>query len=351
MSNYLNLIVDKIVDETHDTITILLHEKDGRDLSFIPGQFLTFIFDADGKETRRGYSIWTTPDELPQVGVAIKKFKDGVTTKYLLEKLKVGDSIHSLPPLGNFTVEPHEENERTFVMFGAGSGITPLMSHIQSVLKHESKSKIILFYGNHDEDSIIFDDKLKELQKQYLDRFLIEHSLSKPKDKWKGYRGRITKERAAELLDKYSEQLPVKTEYYFCGPEELMQNAMDLLKERGVNRKNIHREIYTTKILDETHEIEEKEREVTIIINGHRHKILVQPGETILEKALEYGLDIPNSCQFGNCGTCKARLLSGKLKLIEQTALTEEEMKQGYCLTCVAHPASDNVVIMYENHF
>lgn len=351
MSDYLNLIVDEIFSETTDTLSILLHEKDGKDLSFTPGQFLTFIFDADGKEIRRGYSIWTTPDELPQVGVAIKKFKDGVTTKYLLQNLKIGDTIQSLPPLGNFTVEPHEENERTFVMFGAGSGITPLMSHIQSILKHESKSKVILFYGNHDEDSIIFDKTLKELQQIYPARFLIEHSLSEPKDNWIGFRGRITKQRASELLEKYKEQLPEKAEYYLCGPEELMQNAMDLLKERGVNRKNIHREIYTTKILDEFDEIEEKEREVTIIINGHRHKILVQPGETILEKALEYGLDIPNSCQFGNCSTCKARLLSGKLKLIEQTALTEEEMKQGYCLTCVGYPASDNVVIMYENQF
>lgn len=351
MSNFLNLVVDEIIDETHDTVSILLHEKDGRDLSFIPGQFLTFIFDVDGKETRRGYSIWTTPDELPQVGVAIKKFKDGISTKYLLEDLKVGDVIHSLPPLGNFIVEPKSENARTLIMFGAGSGITPLMSHLQSVLKHEHKSKVILFYGNHDEKSIIFNDRLNELSEKYPERFSIEHNLSNPSEDWVGLHGRIDRERATELLDKYEKDITPKTEYYLCGPEGMMQTAMDVLKERGVERKKIHREIYTTKILDETEEFEQKEREVTIILRGERYKVIVQPDETIQEKALELGLEIPNSCQFGNCGTCKAKLLSGKLQLVEQTALTEEDIKQGYCLTCVGRPASDNVVIMYEDQF
>ncbi|RJR10096.1 ferredoxin--NADP reductase [Candidatus Parcubacteria bacterium] len=351
MSDFLNLIVDEINNETEDTLSILLHERDNRDLSFLPGQFLTFIFDADGIETRRGYSIWTTPDELPQVGVAIKKFKDGVTTKYLLENLKVGDHINSLPPLGNFTVEPNPAAERSLVMFGAGSGITPLMSHLQSILKYEPKSNVFLFYGNHDEKSIIFYEKLQSLTKQYSERFFVEHCLSHPSDKWQGISGRISKDCAIELLNKYADKLKDKTEYYLCGPEEMMQNAMDLLKERGIDRKDIHREIYTTKILDESDEIEEKEREVTIILNGDRHKVIVQPGEAILEKALENGLAIPNSCQFGNCGTCKAKLLSGKLKLIEQTALTDEDIKQGYCLTCVGYPASDNVVIMYESQF
>jgi len=351
MSNFLNLVVDEIIDETHDTVSILLHEKDGRDLSFIPGQFLTFVFDADGKETRRGYSIWTTPDELPQVGVAIKKFKDGVATKYLLENLKVGDVIKSLPPLGNFTVIPNKENERTVVMFGAGSGITPLMSHLQSILKYEDKSKVLLFYGNHDEKSIIFNNKLNNLKNKYPDRLFIEHNLSNPSENWEGLKGRIERARAIKLIEKYNHLIDKNAECYLCGPEGMMQTVLDLMKERGVERKKIHREIYTTKILDEDAEVEQKEREVTIILRGDRYKVIVQPNETILEKALELGLDIPNSCQFGNCGTCKAKLLSGKLQLIEQTALTEDDIKQGYCLTCVGRPASDNVVVMYESQF
>ena len=351
MSNFLNLVVDEIIEETHDTISILLHEKNNRDLSFLPGQFLTLIFNAEEKETRRGYSIWTTPDELPQVGVAIKKFKDGIATKYLLENLKVGDVIKSLPPLGNFTVEPNKDNERTLVMFGAGSGITPLMSQLQSVLKYEKKSKVFLFYGNHDEQSIIFKDKLDVLKEKYSEQFFIEHILSKPRESWKGLTGRIDLQQANKLLEKYKNYINESAECYLCGPEGMMQTILDLMKERGVERKRIHREIYTTKILDETDEVEQKEREVTIILRGDRYKVTVLPGETILEKALELGLDIPNSCQFGNCGTCKAKLLSGKLQLIEQTALTEEDINNGYCLTCVGRPASDNVVIMYEDPF
>ena len=351
MSNYLNLVVDEIQHETNDTLNIFLHEKDHRDLSFIPGQFLTFIFDADGREVRRGYSIWTTPDELPQVGVAIKKFKDGVTTKYLLENLKEGDVIKSLPPLGNFTVTPNKENDRNLIMFGAGSGITPLMSHLQTVLKYEEKSKVILMYGNHDESSIIFNDRLKDLSEKYPNRLHVVHSLSQPSGEWDGIRGRIDREKAVNLLEEYSDCIDKNTEYFLCGPEEMMQMAMDLLKERGVERNNIHREIYATKILDETDEIEEKERVVTIILNGERHKLNVPPGEPILQVGLAEGLPIPNSCQFGNCTTCAAKLLSGKLKLVEQTALTAEQIAAGYCLTCVGYPASDNVVIMYESEF
>lgn len=347
----MNLVVDEIHHETEDTLNILLHEKDNRDLSFIPGQFLTFIFDADGKETRRGYSIWTSPDELPQVGVAIKKFKDGVSTKYLLERLKVGDVIQSLPPLGNFTVEPNKNKDRNLVMFGAGSGITPLMSHLQSVLKYEQMSKVLLLYGNRDEDSIIFKDRLEELQNEYPERLKIVHSLSRPSEDWDGPKGRIDRDKVLDLFKNYPECINKKTEYYLCGPEEMMQIIMDLLKENNVERKRIHREIYTTKILDETDEIEEKDREVTLILKGERHRLLVPPGEPILQVGLEQGLEIPNSCQFGNCTTCKAKLLSGKLKLVEQTALSEEELEQGYCLTCVGFPASDNVVVMYEEEF
>ncbi len=351
MNNFLNLVVDEIKHETHDTLVILLHEKDNRDLSFVPGQFLTFIFEADGREVRRGYSIWTTPDELPQVGVAIKKFKDGVATKYLLDNLQEGDIISSLPPLGNFTVDPKNENIRNIFMFGAGSGITPLMSHLQSVLKYEDKSKVFLLYGNHDEKSIIFEEELNVLQKKYPDRFEVIHSLSQPSNEWSGLKGRIDREKVTNLLEEDSYAVNDLTEYFLCGPEEMMQMIMDLLKERGIKRKHIHREIYTTKVLDETDEIEEKEREVTIILRGERYKLIVPPGEPILQVGLAQGLDIPNSCQFGNCTTCVAKLLSGKLKLVEQTALSEEALEQGYCLTCVGYPASDNVVIMYENEF
>lgn len=351
MSNFLDLVVDSIQYETEDTLNIILHEKNDRDMSFVPGQFVTVKFDADGREVRRGYSIWTTPDELPQIGLAIKKFKDGVTTKYLLENLKQGDIIKSLPPLGVFTLRPKPENKRTVFLFGAGSGITPLMSQLQAVLKHEKESKVVLFYGNHDEKSIIFKSLLDELQKKYPNRFEVVHSLSQPRNEWKGEHGRITKEKAAKLLDERKYLIDDESEYYLCGPEGMMKDITELLKERQVDRNRIHREIYHTEILDEFDEIEEIERNVTLIFRGDRHIINVQPGESILEKALELGLELPNSCQFGNCGTCKAKLLSGKLKLVEQTALSEEDIKNGFCLTCVGFPASDDVVIEYEEQF
>ena len=351
MSNFLELVVDSIEYESNDILLIKLHEKNNRDMSFKAGQFVTVAFDADGEEVRRGYSIWTIPEELPQIGLAIKKFKDGVSTQYLLEGLKEGDIIKSLPPLGVFTIDPKPEDKRTIFMFGAGSGITPLFSQLQSTLIHENQSKIVLFYGSHDEESIIFKNRLDKLVEQYPARLEVVHCLSQPAEDWKGEKGRITKEKAAILLEERNDLVDDNSEYFLCGPEDMMKSITELLKERDVKRSKIHREIYHTQILDEFDEIEEIERNVTLIFRGTRYIIKVHPGESILEKALDMGIDLPNSCQFGNCGTCKAKLLSGKLKLIEQSVLSQDDIKHGFCLTCVGFPASDDVVIEYEEEF
>ncbi len=351
MGSFHNLEIKKIIKETKDTVSLILQSTNGKPDSFLPGQFLTFLFNENGTETRRGYSISSSPIDLPYLRVTIKKIHKNSASTNCIDDAKVGQIIKSLPPLGNFIIIPNTESDRSFVFFGAGSGITPLFSMIKTLLYLEKKSKIVLVYGNRDEDSIIFKSEIDELQKKYSERFEVMHILSQPHSEWNGFQGRITKDLAYKLLASFKTINPVEANYYLCGPGGMMENVIGALDEIKIDHKKIHRENFEVKIVDEHDEIEEIERDVTIFINGDKHKVTVKPGESILQKALELGLEIPNSCQIGECGTCRARLLSGKIRLVSQTALSDEDIKDGYCLTCVGYPASDNVVVLYENPF
>ena len=351
MSNYLHFIIEKKEQETHDAISLFLKEKTGKEISFEPGQFLTLLFDVDGEEVRRGFSIASSPDELPLIRLTIKKVADGFTSSVIFNELKVGDEIKSLPPLGGFVVNPSPDQKREMILFGAGSGITPLMSMIKSVLPTEPESKITLFYGNRNEDSIIYKNELKQLEEKYEGRFKVIHSLSQPSDNWDGLKGRLDREKVESLLSEIDDDELMRSDFYLCGPGQMMKDIISVLEEKNVTRDQIHKENYTIEVLDDDEEIEEVTRSVTLYVAGEKHIISVEPGESILEKALDVGLELPSSCQFGSCGTCRAKLLSGRLKLVEQTALSDEERAEGYCLTCVGFPASDNVVILYDDEF
>lgn len=349
MDTHIKLRVENLIHETHDSITLELIEIDGKEIHFKPGQFLTFIYNIDGEEIRRGYSISSSPEALPKLRVTIKKIEDGYVSDHIFDTIKEGEIINAVPPLGNFNVQPPTGQERNLVFFGAGSGITPLTSMIEYTLKNDEKAKIFLYYGNRNEDSIIYKNLFNNLLKKYPVNFNIHHILSRPQNSWEGKTGRITKELTAEILkENFSDNIEI-CDFYLCGPSEMMKNIIEALKEFGVNKNRIHREIYTTTVVDQDEEVEDISREVTIIFKDEEHELKVNPGKSILHTALDAGLDLPNSCQYGNCSTCRAKLLSGQLKLIDQTALSEEEIEKGYCLTCVGFPVSDNVVILYED--
>lgn len=351
MSSFLKLEIKEIVKETSETVSLILKNKNGNSVSFSPGQFLTFLFNDNGKEVRRGFSISSAPDYLPLLRVTIKKVHKDSVSSHLVDYAEVGQVIKSLPPLGNFTLVPNPDAEREFIMFGAGSGITPLFSMIKSLLVYEKRSKVLLYYGNKNESSIIFKKEIDELAQKHPLRFKIIHVLSQPPGNWDGVVGRITCQKAFEMLTSTSFVNPQNANYYLCGPDGMMQNVIECLDKLKISHNRIHKEIYIVKILNDDEEIEHVDREVTIFIKGKKHIVTVKPDESILQKALKLGLGLPNSCQHGECGTCRARLLSGKLKLVSQTALTDEEISDGFCLTCVGYPASEDVAILYEDPF
>jgi ring-1,2-phenylacetyl-CoA epoxidase subunit PaaE len=351
MDSILNLEIKDINKDYTDTLCLTLRETNDCIHTFYAGQFITLLINVNGEEVRRGFSIASSPDELPEIMLAIKKVDDGVISTYLYNEIKTGDILKALPPMGNFSVQSSPANRRHLVMFGAGSGITPLFSQLKDVLSNEPESKVTLHYGNRNEASVIYKKELEALQNRYGNRFSIIHYLTQPSEGWDGLTGRINKSSVTDYLNRTEDAVGAKVEYYLCGPEEMMQEIIDILNERSINKKNIHREIYHTTVVDEEEEIEYIPREVTVIFNNEQHKYIIEPDRSILQTALDAGLQLPNSCRYGSCGTCKAKLLSGKLQLINQTALSEEDIDHGYCLTCVGHPASDNVVILYEDQF
>lgn len=351
MGNYLNFRIEKITRETDDALNVFLKAVNGTRIEFQPGQFLTFIMNNNGEELQKVFSISSIPSDLPRVRITVKKNTGTNSSPHFLDLINEGQIVKCLPPLGNFTLKEDTGIKNNLIFFSAGSGITPLFPMIKTELKKIDSRKITLIDGNKNESSIIFKEEIEELKKLYPDKFTVIHFLSSPSNKWKGNIGRITKESALTTLSSLGKEFLTNTEFYICGPESMMQNVKDALSELGIEYTRIHTENFSVKILHSGETIEQKEREVTVFIAGEKHKIRVLPGETILQKALENNIGIPNSCNYGSCGTCKARLLSGVILLKDQTVLTEQDIKHNYCLTCVGYPASDDVVVLYEDPF
>jgi ring-1,2-phenylacetyl-CoA epoxidase subunit PaaE len=351
MSKYFHLTVKEIIAETADTKTISFWQPVHQSVSYKAGQFITVIIEINGKKERRSYSMSSSPRE-GNLAITVKKVHNGLISNYLCENIKVGDAIEVMEPMGHFVAEPNAENARNIVMFGGGSGITPLLSIIKTILPAETKSKMFLIYGSRTEDDIIFKKQLDQLEMQYQGRFKVIHVLTKPTYTWAGYKTRINQASAVIFLKQDIGIELDKAEYYLCGPEGMMDQISNALGLFNVPPENIHKEHFgdsNTKV-EQILEDEEglKEQTVTIKYDGKEYQLLVKPHETILEAALNQDIDLPYSCQAGMCTACMGKCVEGKVQMDEEDGLTDNEIKQGYVLTCVAHPMSAGVVIEVE---
>jgi ring-1,2-phenylacetyl-CoA epoxidase subunit PaaE len=352
MSKYFHLTVKEIVRETDDTITIHFWHPPHQAISYKPGQFLTLMPTVDGKKVRRAYSMSSSPNKDASLAVTVKRLPGGLVSNYLLDRLRPGDALEVMEPMGHFVCEPNPTRRRQVVMFGAGSGITPLMSMLKSVLPVETGTRIFLIYGSRNENSIIFKQQLADLQEKYGDRFVVRHVLSQPQS-WQREAGRLNQGKAIELLGELGVDVP-QAEFYVCGPEGLMHEVQGALAVLGVPKERIHKESFAP--THETHGevVEEddggslKTQTVTVIYEGAEYKVDVAPHQTILEAALELDIDLPYSCQAGMCTACMGRCTAGKVQLDEEDGLTDAELKAGFILTCVAHPLTKDVVVEIE---
>jgi len=259
-----------------------------------------------------------------------------------------------MEPMGQFTTEFDVKRKRHLIMFAGGSGITPMMSIIKSILTQEPESILSLIYCNRDIDSIIFKQSLEKLETEYEGRLHVIHVLDNAPMNWQGYSGLLSNDMLTKLFERIPNWGIDKTTYLMCGPEGMMKNVETLLAALKIPQDKIFKESFVQGTINKESKKEEDAqsvggelvaREVTVRYDNQEFKFVVQPDATILQTALDQGIDLPYSCQSGLCTACRGKCLSGQVKLDEEEGLSKSERAEGYVLTCVGHPLTDNVVI------
>lgn len=351
-SRFHSLTVTDIIRETADAVSVAFAVP--KDLApafrFDPGQHLTLRTRLDGDEVRRAYSLCcgVTDGELR---IAVKNIAGGRASPWVNRNLAVGDVVEVAAPTGRFGTEINALHQRHLLGVAAGSGITPVLSILKSVLAVEPRSRFTLLYGNRDNDSIIFRDSLEALERQYGERLRVIHVLSRSEDVEPHLRGRIGAAKLTELADLL--ELASVDDAYICGPREMTLEVREALSQRGLDGEHVHVELFggTPKEAGSTATTATTgyaERNVAVVDRGNRTEVTVRGGETVLDAALRSGLDLPYSCQDGVCGTCRARLACGEVRQ-DNAELSPAEVDAGYVLTCQARPCGDGVVISLDD--
>ncbi|ADQ17622.1 oxidoreductase FAD/NAD(P)-binding domain protein [Leadbetterella byssophila DSM 17132] len=341
MNSYF-LQVQKIVQETEDTVSIHFWHPISGQISYEAGQFLTVLIPGpDGKKVRRSYSFSSSPVTDSGLAITVKRVPGGLVSNYLVDHVKAGDFLEVLPPMGRFT---YTETEGNLVFIGAGSGITPLMSLIKTLLRTTNK-KILLIYGNRNEHSIIFKEQLRELESTYRGRFTVVYILSRPGDYWVGHKGRIHEANVIWFMKDHGVDFK-NDSFYMCGPEKMMDDLQKVYTLFEIPEDRIHYERFNAPTIEEDEILPEQTAQtVTVKYDGETHVFEVAPHQTILEAALELDIDLPYSCQAGMCTACLGKCLEGQVKMDEDDGLTDKEKDEGYVLTCVSRPQGPGVVI------
>lgn len=356
MAKFNKLKVADIRKETEDCVSISFDvpEKLKKEYNYIQGQYLTLKINDKGEELRRSYSICSSPID-NELRIAIKKVKDGRCSNIFNDRVKKGDQIEVMTPMGNFYSELNSKNKKNYILFAGGSGITPMLSIIKTTLQKEQDSNVVLFYGNRDVNSIIFKAQLEQIQQANSPRFKVIHVLEKfPENSSELFNGLLTTEKTKALIENYVD-LKKDNEFFICGPGPMMDSVKLGLTHLNVDKSKIHIEYFTTaaeatsKVPD--HKLPIIDSTVKVMLDGEEKEfILSSSGDSILDAAINADLDVPFACKGAVCCTCKAKLLEGKVYMEMNYALSDEEVAAGYILTCQSHPITPTVVVDYDHN-
>jgi ring-1,2-phenylacetyl-CoA epoxidase subunit PaaE len=352
-----SLKIKEVRRETPECISVEFEVPDQlkENFSFQQGQSLTMRMFLNGEEVRRTYSICSSPLD-NELRVAIKKQEYGIFSKYANEKLKAGDVLEVMEPVGKFYTGLNPSNKKNYLAFAAGSGITPVISIIKTALQTEPESKFTLVYGNRSRTSIIFFEELEGLKDKFLERFNLIHILSRERTDAPINFGRIDTEKLVELnrLFDYSSF----DDFFICGPEEMIFRVKEFLEQKNIDSKKIHFELFSTSGEKRKSGVRSRETvadvkaksKITVKLDGRSFDFdLPLNSETvILDAALQQGADLPYACKGGMCCTCKAKLLEGEVEMDVHWGLEEEEVEKGYILTCQSHPKTEKVVVDFD---
>jgi ring-1,2-phenylacetyl-CoA epoxidase subunit PaaE len=357
MARFHTLKVKDVRRETADAVSIAFdiplavqHEY-----QFKQGQYITVKLMVNGEELRRSYSICTSPYSEKELRVAVKEVKDGRASTVMNRTWKVGDVVEVMTPMGNFSSVLSGNNKKHYVLFAGGSGITPMMSILKSVLYIEKQSNVTLVYANRDEESVIFNAEIEKIAADNADRLKVLNVYDIPKTQVDDLqKGLLTVDRVKAIVNTYS--ATNADEYFICGPGPMMENIKQALEAINVSKEKIHIE-YFSAVADAVAKAEntgavvggDVTSEVTVIQYGIETTMKLHTGGlSILDASIDAGVDAPFSCKGAVCCTCRAKVVEGKVKMDANFALTDAEVEDGFVLTCQAHPLTEKVVIDFD---
>jgi ring-1,2-phenylacetyl-CoA epoxidase subunit PaaE len=339
-----SLVVERVVPETRDAVSLYLVDPTGAPIAFSPGQFLTVaVLLPSGQELKRAYSLSTVPGEgeaASRARITIKRVADGKVSNHLNEHARAGDVLTVLGPAGQFGVSPAEASGAHLLLVGGGSGITPLRSILGARLSDPTVT-ITLLYGNRAEPDIVFRAEIDALAREHAGRLSVRYALESPPPGWTGAEGRLDRPNATAEIERIlaSEQARGKvTLALVCGPTAMMDAVRDALMALGIPRERIREEQFSSPDQRKV-PLPTTPQPVTITVRGHKKDMIAAAGQTLLEAGLEAGLPMPFSCTMGGCGACKATLRSGRVVSEEPSCLTAEEARLGFVLPCVSRAA------------
>ncbi len=348
-----SLRVHEVRKETADAVSVAFQIPSELEEAFRyqPGQYLTLRTTIDGQDIRRSYSICSAPFE-KLCRVAIKKVDGGVFSTWANGQLTAGMDLQVMTPMGHFTATMDVGHEKHYLLIGAGSGVTPLISLAKTILKDEPKSEVSMILGNRQFNSIIFRDELEDLKDSYLGRFRMFHVLSSEPNDVSLLHGRIDNEKIEGFLKTFLAHPPVD-EVFLCGPQMMTEGARDLFLSKGMNPEQVHLELFGTALPQGSAKkvvTEDKGElcEVSVIFDGQQTDFKMPKTQPVLDAAQAAGVDIPFSCKGGMCCTCRAKVMEGQAEMIVNYALEPGEVESGYVLTCQALPKSDKLIVDFD---
>lgn len=363
-TNFYSLKVKNVTTETENAVVLSFDiPKDLQErFAYQHGQYLTLKFMFRGQQERRAYSICSSPSMDKELQIAVKRVYKGLVSNHINDNVKQGTAIEVMPPQGHFTTPLNPNQSKDYFLFCSGSGITPMLSILKSVLEEEPKSQVCLLYGNKNEDSIMFKQELDKLEQRFAGQLKVFHTLSRPKERkeggvfglfakkivdWTGRKGRIDAMAVKEVFtNNHRGSTPV--ECFMCGPEGMMRTAEDTLKVLGVGEKNIHIEWFVVEDKKPSATSNSSGAKAIVTMSGKKIELMLQPNETILDGLLRIDEDPPYSCMSGACSTCTCKVISGTVEMDRCLALSDDEVKKGYVLSCTAIPTTDEVEVNFD---
>jgi len=333
-------------------VTLDVPESLAEAFAYLPGQHVTLRSIIDGEDVRRSYSICANANG-GKLRVGIKRLPGGAFSTWATTKLRAGDTLEVMPPVGEFTIALDPEAAGHRVAIVAGSGITPVLSLISTTLESEPKSSWTLMFGNQTANSVMFLEELEGLKDRYPSRLQLFHLLSREGSDLPLLSGRIDEEKIRTVHDRLLGARSV-VGWYLCGPYDLVTLARDTLIDLGIEESAIRDELFFAGPVDlSTLPPEppagEGSVDLTVILDGRAVDTRMTPESSILDAALRVRSELPFSCKGGMCASCKGRIEEGEVIMDKNYALVDSEVEAGYVLTCQSHPTTDRVVVRYDH--